>query len=216
MNLVNELQNSAEREDVLTVLRKAKRLASKLELDDIAEWLKSEQSGYADQQAVPDYRRISSCYAFDTNGLVPAGFGQLMHGVKDLPRCGAEFPFPVIAGISTVQTWISKGAKGVYFPIEAASQQTQLLREAYGFDPRYARQFTFLLHLNSSEIIAIPERIKDRVLDWALALERAKIIGDGMTFNEKEKQLAHYVTFNIIGSTIEQLNNAGVNKRTAA
>jgi hypothetical protein len=213
MSLVNELQVSAETEDVLTVLRKAKRLASKLERDDIAEWLESEQSGYENPQAVPDYRRINSVFAFNTNGLVPAGFGQLMHGVQDLPTCGVECAFPVMAGISTVQGWMSHGANAVYFPIEANSEQTRLLREAYGFDPRYARQFTFMIHLNKSEIMAIPERIKDKVLDWALALERAKITGEGMSFSDKEKQLAQTVTLNIIGSTIEQLSNTGTNKR---
>jgi hypothetical protein len=43
MNLVDELQVSAESDDVLTVLRKAKKLASKLERNDIAEWLEAEQ-----------------------------------------------------------------------------------------------------------------------------------------------------------------------------
>jgi len=213
MNLVNELQVSAESDDVLTVLRKAKRLASKLEQNDIAEWLQAEQNGYTDHGAVPDYRRVNTVLAFNTNGLLPAGFGKLMHGVKDLPKCGYEFPFPVVAGISTVQIWVSNRAKGVYFPIEAGSEQSRMIREAYRFDPAYASQITFLFHLNSSEIMAIPERIDDRVLDWALALERAKITGEGMTFSEQEKQLAHNVTFNIIGSTIEQLNNAGTNRR---
>lgn len=37
MSLVNELQDSAGSEDVLTVLRKTKRLASKLDRQDIAD-----------------------------------------------------------------------------------------------------------------------------------------------------------------------------------
>lgn len=44
MNLVNELQVSAEQDVVLTVLCKAKRLASKLDRSDITEWLRNEQT----------------------------------------------------------------------------------------------------------------------------------------------------------------------------
>jgi hypothetical protein len=57
MSLFNELQVSAESEDVLIVLRKATRLASKLERDDIAGWLEAEQTGYADPDVVPDYHQ---------------------------------------------------------------------------------------------------------------------------------------------------------------
>ena len=216
MNLVNELQESAETDDVLTVLRKAKRLASKLELDDVAEWLKSEQSGYEDSDSVPDYRRIGTRLAFNTNGLIPAGFGQLMNGVQDLPAFGFETTWPVNVPISMVNNWISQGADRVYFPIESGSDSDRMIRKYFQTHPAYERQISYLVHLNGSQILAIPERIKDRVMDWALALERATITGEGMTFSEKEKQLAHNVTFNIIGSTIEQLNNAGTNKRTDA
>jgi len=63
MNLINELQASAENDDVLTALRKAKRLASKLERQDIAVWLQAEQGGYAPGQPVPEYRKIHTTLA---------------------------------------------------------------------------------------------------------------------------------------------------------
>ena len=77
----------------------------------------------------------------------------------------------------------------------------------------FADQITFLLHLNSCQIRAIPEQIKDRVLDWACALESVGVTGDGLSFSAKEKEIAHSVTINISDSHIEQLNNSGTNQR---
>jgi hypothetical protein len=65
-----------------------------------------------------------------------------------------------------------------------------------------------------SQVRAVPERIKDKVLEWALALERAGVTGDGMTFSVKDKEIAQTVTFNIYGSQIGQLSNLGTNLKT--
>src|SRR4051812_26630207 len=81
MNLVNELQVSAEKDDVLTVLRKTKRLASKLGRQDINDWLRSELEGYTDSATVPDYRQVRATIAMNTNGHIPAGFGYLANGI---------------------------------------------------------------------------------------------------------------------------------------
>ena len=73
MNLVNELQVSAEQDEVLTVLRKAKRLASKLGVDDINQWLRAEQEGYEKGDTIPKYRMIKASLVYKTNGPIPLG-----------------------------------------------------------------------------------------------------------------------------------------------
>src|SRR5579864_331264 len=88
MNLVNELQVSAEQDDVLTVLRKTKRLASKLGRQDISEWLRFEHDGYPVDKSVPDYRKIAITFAYKTNGYIPAGYGLLRNGTEELPMGG--------------------------------------------------------------------------------------------------------------------------------
>jgi hypothetical protein len=217
MNLVNELQISAESDDVLTVLRKAKRLASKLGRDDIADWLKAEQDGYPADFTVPEYRMIDTRLAYNTNGYIPAGYGYLAKGIQDLPPSGFEFPVAIRDSISSVLGWLAQLVqqdREIYLPVPEGTESSQSIRNAFQIDPRFARQLTFLLHLNSSQVNAIPEHVKDRILDWALGLERAGVIGEGMSFTRKEKQIAHSVTFNIFGSTIEQLNNSGINRRS--
>jgi hypothetical protein len=213
VNLVNELQVSAEKDDVLTVLRRATRLASKLDRQDIADWLRAEQHGYARGDAVPEYRRVRGRLAMNTNGYVPAGYGKLMNGIQDLPGFNFNPVIPVTEPISTVMSWIENMADGrqVSLPIDRNTEEDRFFRSHV--EPMFRGQVAFLLHLNSAQITAIPERIKDKVLDWACALERAGVTGDGMTFSVREKEIARSVTFNISDSHIEQLNNMGTNLR---
>lgn len=215
MNLVNELQVSAERDDVLTVLRKTKRLASKLDRRDIAEWLNAEQCGYAAGQAVPDYRKIGTTFAINTNGYVPAGFGRLMKGVQELPSIDVPVPACMEDPISAVMSMIESlnQGNGIYRSIPQGSDLDLAMRRIISLDPMFAHQITFLLHLNATQVKAIPEQIKDTVLDWACALEAAGVTGDGLSFSAKEKDVAHSVVFNISGSHIEQLSNSGLNQR---
>jgi hypothetical protein len=39
------------------------------------------------------------------------------------------------------------------------------------------------------------------------------VVGEGMTFSAKEKEIAHNVTFNISDSTIGQLSSSGNNSQ---
>lgn len=215
VNLVNELQVSAEQDDVLTVLRKTKRLASKLDRKDIAEWLEAEQNGYGSKQTVPDYRMVAVTLAYRTNGYVPAGYGMLMRGTDHLPDVGLGLKCPIPDSISTILSLIEgkSGGHGLATPIPEGSDICQQLRSTYCFDPMVADQITFLYRYNGAQIRAIPERIKDRVLDWACALERAGVTGEKMTFSVEEKEIAHSITLNIYGSHIEQLSSSGTNHK---
>jgi len=216
MNLVNELQVSAEEDDVLAVLRKTRRLASKLGRQDIAEWLKAEQEGYSPQQALPDYRLVGTTLALKTNGYVPAGYGQLMNGIMDLPSGGLNDPVPISESISTVLTNIDGIEKqnGTLFRwVEEGSDLSRQIRRRFEFDPLVAGQISFILRINPSQYRAIPERIKDKVLDWACNLEAAGVYGEEMSFKPDEREKAQAITFNLNGCNVEQLNNMGTNRR---
>jgi hypothetical protein len=213
VNLVNELQVSAEKDDVLTVLRKTKRLASKLGRKDIAEWLQAEQGGYFSGQSVPEYRLVGTTLAYNTNGFIPAGYGQLVRGIEHLPASNLTCPMPVKDSIGTILSWIEGEDKGngIFYPIPEGSDCSRAIRSRFRFNPMIEHQITFLVHLNACQIKAIPEGIKDKVLDWACALETAGVNGDGLSFSAKEKEIAHTIIFNINNSHVEQLSNSGTN-----
>ena len=215
MNLVNELQECADKEDVLTVLRKTKRLAFKLERLDINEWLEREQSGYPTGRDAPDYRRIATTLAMNTNGYVPAGYGRIMNGIQDIPSRDLTFPIPIVNPISTLLSWIQRldEGQGLYLPAENNPEHDQLIRRCIHVHPEFSNQISFMLRLDPSQIRAVPEHIKDRVLDWACKLEAAGITGEGLSFSAKEKATAQNVTFNISNSHVEQLTSTGSNLR---
>jgi AbiTii len=214
MNLVNELQISAERDEVLTVLRKTRRLASKLDRRDISDWLQAEQNGYAPEQVVPDYRLIGTSICYNTNGYVPAGWGYLKNGIEELPGMGVyrtSLREPISSVLSMIEA--SGRGRGIFLSVGVGSDLDRSIRSNVKIYPQYADQFTFVLRPNTMQVKAIPEQIKDRVLDWACELEAAGVTGDGMSFSDKEKQTAHSITFNIHNSTVGQLNNQGTNTR---
>lgn len=215
MDLVNELQISAEKDDVLTVLRKARRLASKLDKKDIADWLKAEQNGYDGNQTLPEYRRINSVLAMNTNGYVPAGYGMMMKGIQDIHSFGS-FRLSLPDSISNVLTMIESIDKGsgVFLPVEEGTEECRQLRSHFTMNPMFERQVTFVMRLNTMQVKAIPEQIKDSVLDWACDLEAAGVLGAGMSFSPEEKAIAHNTIFNIHHSTIDQLNNHGKNHKS--
>lgn len=216
MNLVNELQVSAEQDDVLTVLRKTKRLASKLGRQEILDWLQAEQAGYPTGQPIADYRRVRSSIAYNTNGYVPAGWGYMKNGIEDLP-IGSDFPVEIRDPISTILSFIEGVHKteggNLFIPIEEGSDFSRLIRSTFRFNELISHQITFVQRINFSQYRAIPEQIKDKVLDWACNLEAAGVCGDGMSFTAKEKEISHAITFNISGCNIDQLNNMGTNRK---
>jgi hypothetical protein len=215
VNLVNELQVSAEQDDVLTVLRKTKRLSSKLGRQDMADWLKGELEGYGLEMEVPDYRVVGTSLAYNTNGYIPAGYGFVMNGVVDLPFVDLTFPIPITASISTILSWIDGLNQGneIYESISGGSKYDLDIRNILKVNPAVSRQISFLIHMNGPQVRAIPERIKDKVLGWACDLESAGVSGNGMSFTLQEKEIAHSITFNIRNSHIEQLNNLGSNQK---
>lgn len=214
MNLINELQVSAEADDVLTVLRKTKRLASKLSRSDISAWLDSEQSGYKGDP-VPEYRIIKTIPAYKTEGFVPAGYGRLMKGIQDISDSGLDLPVTLYDPICDIMSMIDSIDKrnGIYRTIGRNTEFEQKLRHYVGVNSEFDDQISLLLHLNEAQIKSIPERIKDRVLEWACALESAGVTGEGLTFSAQDRAAAQTVTFHISQSHIEQLTNSGTNLR---
>ena len=212
MGLVNELQEAAERDDVLTVLRKAKRVSAKLGRKDICLWLEHEQNGYPDGNVVPEYRLVPVTFCYNTNGYIPAGYGQLINGIVPLPGIVGGCKSPIYQPISTVLDWVEsmKSGHGIYEPIPPKVAET--LRGGLRCNmPELLHHVTFMAQLDSSEVRAIPEHIKNRVLDWACDLETAGVTGEGQSFSENEKRTAQTVIFNINNSNIDQLNNSGSN-----
>jgi hypothetical protein len=202
---------------VVTVLRKAKRLSSKLRLQDINDWLDHEQSGYPRGDGVPEYRVVLGSICYNTNGYIPAGFGMARSGIAPLPGFDLGLNVPQVDPISGIMSHIASlgGGNGLYLP--AGDDLSNHIRaNLQSTDRSILDQLTFLVKLNESQVRDIPEQVKNKVLDWSCKLESAGVTGDGVSFSEKEKQIAQHVVFNIMNSTVDQITNGGMNLKGTA
>jgi hypothetical protein len=155
---------------VSDLVRKALVAARRLDLADVAAWLSSELNGYTGD--VPDYREIR-------------GHLQVMnpfHGPQPL-RIGPGFDdrLSLLKEPSSIpeleQLARSNGALHHHFPskVEAAlmAAMTPPMRPHLCFTP--------------VQFLGIVERVRSRVLEWALDLESRGVLGEGMTFTPQEK-----------------------------
>lgn len=212
MGLVNELQHSASVDDVLTLLRKAKRVSTKLGRKDIDTWLNHELKGYPKGVDPPLYRHVTGTFCFQTNGYIPAGFGYMMNGMRTMEHISFQPTRKIIDPISTIQGWIAILDKGDGLFEQVEPQIANSLRRTLKCEmPDILNQLSFHMRLDGSQIRDIPEHIKTQVLDWACDLEAAGITGADQTFSADERNAAKTIIFNISNSTIDQLNSAGTN-----
>ena len=204
MNLVNELQVSTEKDDVLTVLRKAKRLASKLGVTDIDLWLRCEQEGYVGGTEIPAYRTVKGTLVYNSNGYIPVGWGMIGEGIMDFPgNLGFDRRLPdAMSEVASMIEYARQKGHGLYYPLE----ESDFTRRCRGMmHPLIANKVSFLLRLSTGNIQSIPDAVKDRVLDWACALERRGVLGENMTFSDREKEQAHTLRLDLTNCTIQQL-----------
>ncbi len=210
MSLINEMQICAERDDVVTVLRKALRLSSKLGIRDMAAWIDHELDGYPITAEVPVYRMINVDLYYDTNGYVPAGFGMLKNGVERLNiNINHKNAIRYSASKICESIYAIKNGKGMASLPLGPDVKSMILRQL-PHDP-IADNFIFYGVYCSPQIIDIPEQIKNIVLRWACRLERFGVIGADDSFSQKEKDTARTVVFNISECDIQQISDKGEN-----
>jgi hypothetical protein len=186
-SLIDELQLDASNDavSVSSLLRKALMVAAKLELSDIPEWINKELAGYSlDDDSLPPYR--------------------IVHGeVKARAYYGRWVPvqFPtnemqaniskkfILDSVAELETLSKKDGKlTMNFPPEAQ----QLLQEWTS-----SGDTEFVCFLQKARLDGILDEIRNQVLRWAIALDKAGVRGDGLTFTAPEKEKAHSMTFHV-------------------
>lgn len=190
--LVPELVNMASDPavPVSDLLRRALVAAHRLNMPELADWISSELNGYTGD--LPDYRKIRGQLEamHPYHGPVPLQ----MTGTKNvdwltlLPERGAVAELePYSKGVGTLHR---------HFP-------QALEREIMGVMSTPMRPH---LMFTTVQIRGIVERVRSRILEWALDLERRGVLGEGMTFTQQEKQIVqqqHYHFGDVSGSQIQ-------------
>jgi hypothetical protein len=178
-SLVEELQRDSlnPKVSVTELLRKAKVIAVKLGLDDFSAWIDKELAGYTDQDDIPAYRTISGePKAFNPfQGWQPIIFQSSEHH-------GLFSKRPIAQPLAELED-LSKS--GTQFQVPYSPEMQQHIMEAIG------HPLNVSMMVQRAAIIGILEAARNAILGWSLKLEQSGIVGEGMSFSQKDRQKAH-------------------------
>ena len=194
-SLVLELQKEAFLQDtaISVLMRKAYIVARKLGIREFVEWSEKELNGYKNKEDVPPYRVINGhLQAYNPyNGYIPAYFPK---EIDDLLNKRTIF-----VPITEVEQYIIQGNenKGKMMLKFDSNTQLSLMKMANA-------DFEVSLHLPVTQFVKIVDNVRNIILEWTLKLEEEGVLGEDMTFNDKEKEVANQIpsVTNIIGTMV--------------
>lgn len=181
LQLQAETLNSAC--SVTALLRKAKAIASKLDLQNATGWIDHELDGYCGEEMLPPYRLL---------GGVPQVLDQsrewqplLFESARQTEVFSTVHLRDPIASLEAMAEGDPTRSFHKTFPPELSNA----LRKAHA---RTALEFG--TRFSAGQIRNVIETVKTLILNWTLELEKAGVSGEGMTFTIKERQNAAPVT----------------------
>ncbi len=179
---------------VSNILRKAKLIAKKLDLETLQAWMNSELNGYSCSPLdLPDYRK----------GVGQPKFKNPYHGWCPLMTENNSFG-------NTIKT--------VFFmqPIAELEDLSRgkgnlIMQYNSGIEEVIQKQLPMPmecgLEFSKAQITIVLDHVRNTILDWSAELELQGIIGEGMTFNSEDRREAKSITNNIYGGNIGTLGN---------
>lgn len=170
--------------DITTLLRKCVVIATKLKLDEFLTWANYELKGYPPDTHVPDYRKVSA----ELKGYNPYNGMWLPFLFEAEPPDYARYR-EVYSPVAGLQDLIRD--RDGHLEMALPNELARHLMESSGAP----RPPTSIIHKTS--VFALLEAVRNVIIDWSLKLESAGILGEGMTFTQKEKQTAMSNTYNI-------------------
>ncbi|AMX01252.1 hypothetical protein A3224_00465 [Microbulbifer thermotolerans] len=159
------------------LLRKAYVVARKLKLSEFLEWIENELNGYKGE--VPEYRmakgQIRGWNPY--NGWIPLMFEDPAEGEALSERaCGQS--------IAELEHLIENGSSKSTLHMPYPQKIQRQLSQGFGFETEVS------LFVGQSALIRVIDSVRNVVLNWALKLEEDGILGEGLSFSEKEKSSA--------------------------
>ncbi|WP_224240421.1 AbiTii domain-containing protein [Hyalangium gracile] len=194
-SLVLELQSLAQENatDLAELLRRAKVVAAKLRLGEVEAWIEHEMNGYHEGIEVPKYRKIATHLVMEKTifGTQAVRWGE---GLREL----AEHFASINARQSVGELAHMLAAGGEITVLVSPSEMAALLKVSDDF-----RIIPVSRHVSRSGVANVLNSVRNKILDWALQLERQGILGAGMTFSKEETQAAAGVTILNYGALIQ-------------
>jgi len=184
--LVFELQRDSLDSEirVSSLLRKALVVSKKLGVIEIEEWLKKELDGYLSTDDIPKYREVRGEVRVwnPYHGWQPLNFPSAQMAqelsVRDVVQSVGELDSLSESGEHTMQIPFSQDIVNLLMKAMRVPLQPSLL-------------------VDKTEIIGILDAVRNNILNWSLELEQKGILGEGMSFSNEEKKIAHRTTYQV-------------------
>lgn len=193
-SLVRQLQAEAldTNVQVSDLLRKAKVIATKLDLKDALVWIDRELNGYIGftTEELPEYRRLTG----QPKGWNPYHGWQPIHfqSSKNLKLYSQA---PLGQALGAIEEGLREKGDHIFAFPYPPEIKTNLMK-AIDFPTDVC------IHLDNSALFNIVESVRNLVLEWSLELEKAGIIGENMTFSVNEKKEATPITQQFFAQSI--------------
>lgn len=192
-SLVLELQKDAldKNTRVSDLLRKAFVISKKLSIIKIEEWLENELNGYPSNSNIPDYRTVHGQIKVwnPYQGWQPLNF-------SDPKEAEILAKRKINQSIGELDSIVENNKDGeLQVPFTQNIINSLMKSMEIPLHP--------VLFISYTEVIKILNVVRNTVLNWSLQLEKEGILGEGMSFSKKEKQIADKATYqitNYIGS----------------
>lgn len=199
-SLVHQLQAEAvdDNSSISGLLMKAKLVSSKLGLNDITEWIEFELSGYPSRAQVPSYRRFSCRpQAFNPYvGWIPIDLGGIPEKIL------YEFTTVYLQeSISNVEKHVADSGR---LEVQMPHTLTEMLYIGHDSDSRFKISWRF----SAFALSGVLTTVKGKILTWSLDLEKQGILGEGVNFSLREKEIAGMVFKNDFNGAV--INNNGI------
>lgn len=187
-SVVVDLQKDAlDRQVSITdLLRKAFVVARKLGIEEFEKWVTHELNGYEDAKDIPDYRQLSgSVKAWNPyRGWQPVIFtDNKMEEALSTPPCGQA--------IAEIESLLGSDSKSGALQMPFSAKTEQQLRKAIDF------QTQITLMVPSTGLVRIVDAVRTIILNWSMKLEEDGILGERLSFTNRERETAGKISYNI-------------------
>ena len=199
MNLLDEIRADLVNESasLSNTLRKAKILASQIDLPEFKEWLEYELSGYSDDAKVPEYRSFRPTNLGMFSGPFGSGIRNMVLPTYNLPIGVKKFAetLTLYDGVGALEGMLlqSSGALQVRWPQEAVIGARDSLKmtgnmvlvDAHQSLPRYV-------------ITGILDNVKSKLLDFILGMRESNITMEDLDNRNVEPKVVRNLFNNYI------------------
>jgi hypothetical protein len=186
-SLVIQLQRECLDPNISTldIMRKALVVARKLNVADFHKWVSKEIEGYNLGDEAPDYRMI--------HGEIKAWnpYRGWIDVVMGDPKVKEALSVRAIGQpIGELDTLVKSSGGGTIHISFPPQTELALMKGS-------SVHLKSSLHVSGAALKGIIDRVRDIVLNWCLDLEAKGVLGEGMTFSEKEKKTASEANYHV-------------------